>query len=142
MRINSRLYCFVGNQALKGGNGIFIQIDLADSTTNKKPFGYEPLYERLKLFTSGVVEQGKVGVFGNQSTVFYELYGKNQIYQLLIMKPNTNHYLGKNYLLFLLIEQNGQMKGGFVSILDQISTEFTKAFPHLKEDEMEDFHYL
>ncbi|MBD8115018.1 hypothetical protein [Priestia megaterium] len=94
-------------------------------------------------------EEGTMGinyVSGNQSTVFYELYGKNQIYQMLIMKPNvnlyTNQYVGKNYLMFLLIEQDEQMKGGFVSNLDQISNEFQKAFSHLKSDEIEDLHYL
>ncbi|MBD8115017.1 DUF2357 domain-containing protein [Priestia megaterium] len=46
---------------LMGENGIFIQVEPTDPSLDIKPFGYDLLHERLKLFTSRVVEQGKVG---------------------------------------------------------------------------------
>ncbi|MEC2076112.1 hypothetical protein [Metabacillus fastidiosus] len=94
-------------------------------------------------------EEGTMGinyVSGNQSSVFYELYGKNQIYQMVIMKPSTsfytNQYVGRLYLLVLLIEEDKQMHGGFVSGVEQVHKEFQKSFPHLSGDEIEELQYL
>ncbi|MGM0940795.1 MAG: hypothetical protein ACQEWU_07525 [Bacillota bacterium] len=94
-------------------------------------------------------DQGTIGinyVSGNQGSAFYELYGKGQIYQLVILKPSNefyvNHYVGKKHLVFLLVEEEEQLRGGFVSTQNTMQSELENVFSHLNEEEIKEVFYL
>ncbi|TYS57328.1 hypothetical protein FZC74_16690 [Sutcliffiella horikoshii] len=78
---------------------------------------------------------------GNSSSAYYELYGSSSIFRLLIIEPSNNlftsSYVGKNHLLFLLIEED-QVKGGFASINEEPLLEFQRVYPHLTEDQIKE----
>ncbi|MGD7045871.1 hypothetical protein [Jeotgalibacillus proteolyticus] len=82
---------------------------------------------------------------GNNKSAYYELYGPSSIFRLIIMEPSdnlyTNQFVGKNHLLFLLIEEE-QVKGGFVSLKQNILSEFIKTFSHLREEQVEELYLL
>jgi len=76
---------------------------------------------------------------GDKNSAFYELYGKEKIFKLLICKPSgslfINNYLGKNYLLFLLVEKEG-VKGGFITNNGWTLEQFNKIFEDLESKEI------
>jgi hypothetical protein len=82
---------------------------------------------------------------GNAQSAYYELYGPSTIFRLIVIEPSinlyTNHYVGKNHLLFLLMDEE-QVRGGFVSLNENVSEEFKKAFSHLREEQMEELFDL
>lgn len=76
---------------------------------------------------------------GDSRAAYYELYGSTSIFRLIVNEPSndlyTDTYVGKNHLLFLLMEE-GQVKGGFVSINEDLFEEFSKVFSHLSEEQI------
>lgn len=82
---------------------------------------------------------------GNSQSAYYELYGSSSIFRLIVMKPSENLYtsqfVGKNHLLFLLIEEE-QVKGGFISLNQDLLSEFRKALSHLREEQVIELHEL
>ncbi len=82
---------------------------------------------------------------GNTKSAYYELYGATSIFRLIILEPSdnlyTSYFVGKNHLLFLLIEEE-QVRGGFVSLTQDLITEFRKAFSHLREEQLEELYML
>lgn len=84
---------------------------------------------------------------GNANSAYYELYGTSSIFRLMVMVPSinlfTNHYVGKDHLLFLLMEEE-QVRGGFVSLNENTLelNEFRKALSHLREEQLEELYQL
>ncbi|MEW4369742.1 hypothetical protein [Paenibacillus kandeliae] len=83
----------------------------------------------------------KVGInyySGDSESVFYELWGKEEIFQIIILKPSVNLYttkfVGKNHLLILLVVENDQTIGGFISLKDEVKNQFVDIFPNLDEN--------
>ncbi|HJV16401.1 MAG TPA: hypothetical protein VJ546_03290 [Bacillales bacterium] len=82
---------------------------------------------------------------GNSSSAYYELYGSSSIFRLMVIEPSnnlfTNNFVGKGHLLFLLMEEE-QVKGGFVSLSENLLEEFSKVFCHLREEQIKEFYKL
>lgn len=77
----------------------------------------------------------KIGInyySGNKSSAFYELWGKDEIFQIIIVQPSSNlfagKFVGKNHILFLLVVENDQMIGGFLSLQEDILTQLDNLF--------------
>ncbi|MFH0068403.1 MULTISPECIES: hypothetical protein [Peribacillus] len=82
---------------------------------------------------------------GNAKSAYYELYGTSSIFRLMVIEPSnnlfTNQYVGKNHLLFLLMEEE-QVRGGFISLNEDLILEFRSAFLHLRDEQVEELHDL
>lgn len=82
---------------------------------------------------------------GNTKSAYYELYGATSIFRLIILEPSdnlyTSYFVGKNHLMFLLMEEE-QVRGGFVSLTQDLMTEFRKAFSHLREEQLGELYML
>lgn len=82
---------------------------------------------------------------GDAKSAYYELYGPDSIFRLIVMQPSdnlyTSHFVGKNHLLFLLIEEE-QVKGGFVSLDKDLFLEIRKTFSHLREEQIRELYEL
>jgi hypothetical protein len=83
---------------------------------------------------------------GNASSAYYELYGESSIFRLMVIEPSsnlfTNHFVGKNHLLLLLMEEE-QVRGCFVGLNeDTIQSNFKKAFSHLREEQVDELYKL
>lgn len=94
------------------------------------------------------MEENLIGInyfSGSERSAFYELYGPSTIYRLIIIKPSdnlfTSFFVGKNYLLLLLLEEE-KVQGGFVSLSDDIESEFAKNFDHLPEEQVGEVYNL
>lgn len=83
---------------------------------------------------------------GNKSTAYYELWGEKEIFRLVIAKPSpslfTTKFVGKNHLLMLLIVENDQMIGGFVSLQENMAEQFSGIFPHLNDESLQQLDAL
>lgn len=96
-----------------------------------------------------LMDENSIGInyfSGNSKSAYYELYGSSSIFRLVIMEPSinlfTNQYVGKNHLLFLLMDEE-QVRGGFVSLnVDSLMDEFKQAFSHLRDEQVEELHGL
>ncbi|MFC0476155.1 hypothetical protein ACFFHF_13020 [Robertmurraya beringensis] len=82
---------------------------------------------------------------GNNHSAYYELYGSSSIFRLIVVEPSINlfteYYVGKDHLLFLLMDEE-QVKGGFVSLKEDLLIEFKKTFAHLREEQIIELHEL
>jgi len=78
---------------------------------------------------------------GTELSAYYELYGEYSVFKLLVIKPTsnlfTNQYVGKDHLLLQLMEED-QVRGGFISVNENLINEFGKTFPHLREEQIEE----
>ncbi|MBD7985953.1 hypothetical protein H9649_15380 [Sporosarcina sp. Sa2YVA2] len=96
-----------------------------------------------------LLDEDSIGInyfSGNLNSAYYELYGNSSIFRLIIIEPSTNlftnQYVGKNHLLFLLLEEE-QVRGGFVSLnVENLVDEFGKVFSYLREEQIEELHGL
>lgn len=82
---------------------------------------------------------------GNSQSAYYELYGPSSIFRLVIIEPSsnlyTNYYVGKNHLLFLLMEEE-EVRGGFITLNDNIIEGFKTTFQHLREEQVDELYTL
>lgn len=82
---------------------------------------------------------------GDKNSAFYELYGKNKIFKMLIFRPSSslfiNSYLGKNHFLILLVEDEG-VKGGFITNENWNLDQFGKIFTDLDEKDLNELFEL
>jgi hypothetical protein len=82
---------------------------------------------------------------GTEISTYYELYGSSSIFKLIVMKPTvnlyTNHYVGKDHLLLMLLEEE-HVRGGFISLNEDLLKEFEKAFSHLREEQIKELIIL
>jgi hypothetical protein len=97
----------------------------------KEQYLYGPNYK--------MSEEKRIGInlfSGNSNSAFYELWGETQIFRLVIIKPSsnlyTNRFVGKGHLLFLLIEEDEKITGGFLSVESERPA-FSSVFSHLSE---------
>lgn len=77
---------------------------------------------------------------GNKNSVYYELWGDKEIFRLLITKPCstlfTTKFVGKNHLLMMLIVEEDQLIGGFVSLQENMADQLSSIFPHLNDNSL------
>jgi len=92
--------------------------------------------------------QGKVGInywSGNEETAFYEVWGKENIFKLVVLKPANNlyvnNYVGQNTLLILLSE-GSNFTGGFIDLSGETKNELRKYFSHLEDAALEELAAL
>lgn len=82
---------------------------------------------------------------GSLESAYYELYGNSSIFRIVVMEPSVNlfttHYVGKNHLLFLLLEEE-LLHGGFISLNESILEQFKVILPHIREEQIEELNYL
>lgn len=82
---------------------------------------------------------------GDSKSAYYEFYGPSSIFRLIVMEPSenlyTNYFVGKDHLLFLLMEEE-QVRGGFVSMSESLYSEFSNTFTHLREEQIKELHEL
>ncbi|RFB20712.1 hypothetical protein DZB87_26500 [Bacillus sp. ALD] len=103
-------------------------------------FMYGPKYQMDEALIEGI------NFFsGSASSAFYELWGNSSIFRLIVMQPSktlfTSHYVGKDHLMFLLMEEE-QVRGGFISPSENLLTEFKRIFNHVREEHVEELHLL
>lgn len=83
---------------------------------------------------------------GNKVSAFYELWGEKEIFRLLIMRPSTNlftsKFVGKNYLLIMLIVEDDQMVGGFISLQESFLDQLILVFPNLADRSLKELEEL
>ncbi|WP_153721820.1 hypothetical protein [Sporosarcina cascadiensis] len=83
---------------------------------------------------------------GDEQSAYYELYGNTSIFHLIIIQPSktlfTNQYVGKNFLLFLLLEDE-KVRGGFL-LLNEVNllNEFKRVFSYLNTEQVEELNTL
>lgn len=94
------------------------------------------------------MDENSIGInnfSGNAQSAYYEFYGPSSIFRLIVMEPSdnlyTNHFVGRNHLLLLLIEEE-QVKGGFISLNQDLLSEFRKTFSHLRSEQVEELYHL
>lgn|GEM_PF-3646077 len=92
---------------------------------------------------------GQVGInfySGMKSMAFYELWGEKEIFRLLIAEPAANlftsRFLGKNHLLFLLIVEDDQLVGGFISLQENMFDQLSGIMQHLNERSVKELEDL
>lgn len=80
----------------------------------------------------------KIGInfySGSDGCAYYELWGEEQIFKLIVLNPPgdlfLSRFVGKNHLMFLLIEADEKLVGGFAAINKDINQEFMRIFSHL-----------
>lgn len=82
---------------------------------------------------------------GSKQSVFYELWGADQIFRLIIFNPHNELFTSKhvgNNLFFSLIEEENNMRGGFIDMKKDISEELSKVFPHIKTESLDELSML
>lgn len=108
---------------------------------NGGAFVDQDFQERLKkeYLIEGQMDNKGIGIksfSGTVNTAYYELWSYTQIFRLIIIKPAynlyTSHFVGKSHLILLLIEENEEMKGGMISFKEDLYSELSRVFPHLK----------
>ncbi|NHN34407.1 hypothetical protein [Paenibacillus agricola] len=93
--------------------------------------------------------QNQIGInfySGTKQSVFYELWGAEEIFRLLIFKPSdklfTSKYVGKSCVLFQLLVEDEQIIGGFISFQEELYDQLTIIFPNFKEKSLRDLESL
>lgn len=83
---------------------------------------------------------------GNKNIAYYELWGEKEIFRLVIAKPSPNlfatKFVGKNHLLLLLMVEDDQMIGGFLSLQENMVEQLVGIFPHLNAESLRQLDYL
>jgi 5'(3')-deoxyribonucleotidase len=104
---------------------------------------------KTKYLKPGQLNEKGIGIkhyAGTQETAYYEIWGENEIFRLLVVKPSSNLYLSyfvdKMHLLVFLIEEDDRMQGGLISLKEDFFFEAKKIFPHLNTKSIRELQSL
>ncbi|QHW31038.1 hypothetical protein GZH47_09335 [Paenibacillus rhizovicinus] len=110
---------------------------------------FQRLLKKEYLLGPEVMMVNQVGInyySGTKSSAFYELWGEKEIFRLLILRPSSNlfasKFVGKNHLIFLLIVEDDQLIGGFVSLQENMLEQLTSVLHNLNEKSLKELEDL